>query len=678
MSKRARIWVCALIFGVMTLSTQPGQAEQASTKTLSPYFFIEDGDPSVDRFPLKSTKVKVSITGVIADVTVLQTYTNEGTRPLNARYVFPASTRAAVHGMTMTIGEEIITAKIKERQNAQEIFEQAKENGKSASLLKQQRPNVFSMNVANIMPGDEIGIKLKYSELLVPTDGTYEFVYPTVVGPRYSDIPEAGSRDSDQWVKNPYLKENRESNMRFNINLSLSTGIPVQEAACDTHLTDILWEDASRAEINLSDAETFGGDRDFILKYRLSGKKIESGLMLYEGDEENFFLLTVQPPKRIKPDQVPAREYIFVVDVSGSMHGFPLNTAKGLMKDLIGNLRPIDTFNLVLFAGGSVVMSPESLQASDHNIQTAIHILDRSRGGGGTELKAALKTAMALPKKENASRTMIVVTDGYIAAEKTIFRLIEESLDRMNVFAFGIGSSVNRYLIEGMAMAGQGEPFIVTEPKESRDVAERFRAYIESPVLTGVKARYDGFDAYDIEPPAIPDLFASRPVMVYGKYRDRPEGVIELTGMSGSGPFTRAFNVSDMAPSSDHCALPYLWARTRISRLSDFSTRTGDPENRAEVTNLGLTYNLLTPHTSFVAVHEVTRNTEGEGKDVDQPLPLPHRVSNLAVGGVNRVPEPEMSTLLLAMGLLSLAMIGYRVRRRLILSRGEHDHENLR
>lgn len=668
MSRRTSIWVCTFLFGIMTLGVPPGQAEQASTKTLSPYFFIEDGDPSVDRFPLKSTKVKVGITGVIADVTVLQTYTNEGTRPLNARYVFPASTRAAVHGMTMTIGEEIITAKIKERQHARKIFEQAKENGKGASLLKQQRPNVFSMNVANIMPGDEIGIVLRYSELLVPTDGTYEFVYPTVVGPRYSDIPEVGSRDSDQWLKNPYLKENRASNTRFNISLRLSTGIPVQEAACDTHLTDILWADASRAEINLSDAETFGGDRDFILRYRLSGKEIESGLMLYEGDDENFFLLTVQPPKRIKPDQVPPREYIFVVDVSGSMHGFPLNTAKGLLKDLIGNLRPVDTFNLVLFSGGSIVMSPDSVQASDQNIQNAIHILDRTRGGGGTELKAALKTAMALPKNENASRTMIVVTDGYIAAEKSVFRLIEEGLGRMNVFAFGIGSSVNRYLIEGMAKAGQGEPFIVTESKESQDVAERFRAYVESPVLTGVKVRYDGFDAYDIEPPAIPDLFASRPVMVYGKYRGRAEGIIELTGMNGSGHFTRDFNVSDVEPGPDHRALPYLWARTRISRLSDFNSRTVDTENRAEVTTLGLTYNLLTPHTSFVAVHEVIRNIEGEGESVEQPLPLPHRVSNLAVGGVNRVPEPEMSTLLLAMGFLSLAIIGYRVRRMLFCS----------
>lgn len=665
MSRRAILWASAVFLGFMTLSDPPGQAEQASTKTLSPYFFIEDGDPSVDRFPLKSTDVKVNITGVIADVTVLQTYRNEGERPLNARYVFPASTRAAVHGMTMTIGEEIITAKIKARQKAREVFEQAKKNGKSASLLNQQRPNVFSMHVTNIMPGDEIGIALKYSELLVPTDGTYAFVYPTVVGPRYSDIPEAGGRDSDRWLKNPYLKENRASATRFNISLRLSTGIPVQEAACDTHLTDILWEDASRAEINLSDAETSCGDRDFILKYRLSGKEITSGLMLYEGDEENFFLLTVQPPKRVQPAQVPPREYIFVVDVSGSMHGFPLNTAKELLRDLIGNLRPVDTFNLVLFAGGATVMSPESLPASDHHIQTAVHILDRSRGGGGTELKAALRNAMALPKMENASRTMIVVTDGYIAAEKSVFRLIEESLDRMNVFAFGIGGSVNRYLIEGMAKAGQGEPFIVTEPGEAREVAERFRAYIASPVLTGVKVRYDGFEAYDVEPVAIPDLFASRPVMVYGKYRGKAEGVVDLTGMTHSGPFTRTFNVSEVVPGPDHVALPYLWARTRIARLSDFSTRSGDPEDRAEVTSLGLTYNLLTPHTSFVAVHEIARNTEREGEDVDQPLPLPHRVSNLAVGCVNRVPEPEMSTLLLAMGFLSLAMLGYRLRRML-------------
>ena len=182
-----RLWLWLNIG--LAISPASLYAETGGNRTLSPYFLIDNGDPAVDRFPLKQTDVKVNISGVIADVSVKQTYANDGMRPISARYIFPASTRAAVHGMKMTIGNQVITAKIKEREVAQKQFDQAKTEGKSASLLKQQRPNVFSIDVANIMPSDTIDIELNYTELLVPTDGTYEFVYPTVVGPRYSNQP---------------------------------------------------------------------------------------------------------------------------------------------------------------------------------------------------------------------------------------------------------------------------------------------------------------------------------------------------------------------------------------------------------------------------------------------------------------------------------------------------------
>ncbi|MCJ7539693.1 MAG: VIT and VWA domain-containing protein, partial [Desulfobacterales bacterium] len=307
-------------------------AESDYSKTLSPYFFIENGDPALDHFPLKSTKATVNISGVIADVTVLQRYTNDGSRPINARYIFPASTRAAVHGMKMKIGEKIIQAKVKERVAAQTEFNKAKKQGKSASLLKQQRPNVFSMSVANILPGDTIDIELNYTELLVPTDNTYEFVYPTVVGPRYSSQPEATAPETDRWVKNPYLKEDSEIRTEFNIEVNISTGIPLQDVVCNSHVTRTNWESESIAKILLMNSEKYSGNRDFILNYRLAGKSIQTGLMLYQGEDENFFLLMAQPPERVKAIDIPAREYIFVVDVSGSMNGFPINTAKALLQ----------------------------------------------------------------------------------------------------------------------------------------------------------------------------------------------------------------------------------------------------------------------------------------------------------------------------------------------------------
>lgn len=656
------IIVTVVTFSLITIAAAE---ENQDDRTLSPYFFIEDGDSSVDKFPLKETDVTVNISGVIADVVIKQKYYNGGTRPINARYIFPASTRAAVHSMKMIIGEEVIVAQVKERQAAQQQFDKAKKEGMSASLVKQQRPNVFSMNVANILPNDTIDIELRYTELLVPTEKIYEFVYPTVVGPRYSNQPEATAPETDLWVKNPYLEEDQVSQTSFNISLSISTGIALQEIVCTSHETDVIWKSESVATILLVAPEDFGGNRDFIVRYRLAGQEIASGLLLFEGQEENFFLLMVQPPERIKPADIPPREYIFVVDVSGSMHGFPLNTAKKLLKNLIGNLRAVDRFNVVLFAGGSRLMSPSSLPATRENIRKAIRVIDRQQGGGGTELRSALQKALSLPRSESFSRTTMVVTDGYIAAERDVFHLIQNNLNRTNVFSFGIGSSVNRYLIEGMARAGQGEPFIVTKPQEAQGEAERFRTYVGAPTLTNIAVKYDGFETYDIEPPAIPDLFAERPLVVFGKWRGKPEGTIELAGLGGAGEYIQTIPVAETKPLKMNRALRYLWARTRIARISDYSLGRRNREDELEITNLGLTYNLLTRYTSFIAVHEAVRNSEPQSEDVTQPLPLPLHVSNLAVGGgAANVPEPELYMLLVVASLILLIpLMRNRIRR---------------
>jgi Ca-activated chloride channel homolog len=643
-----------LFFFTLFIGGGPVAAQHGEDKCLSPYFYLEKGESSVEDFPLKKTDVTVSISGVIADVRVLQTYRNNGAFPINARYIFPASTRAAVYGMKMTINEKVITAKVMERVSAQKKFNLAKAAGKSASLLKQQRPNVFSMNVANIMPNDTIGVELRYTELIIPTNNTYTFVYPTVVGPRYANQAAADSPETDLWVKNPYLAPGTKDRVEFNISVDVSGGIPIKEISCSTHETHTAFPDDKTAGIRLSPSERSGGNRDFILNYRLAGNRIESGLSLYEGPDENFFLLMVQPPERVLPADIPPREYIFVVDISGSMHGFPLNTAKKLLKKLIGGLNPSDRFNVVLFAGGSKLMAPSSIVASADNIKKAVTLIDRQQGGGGTELYRALEKGLALPLAEGVSRTMLVITDGYIAAESDVFTLISENLNRNNLFAFGIGSSVNRYLIEGMAAAGQGEPFVVTRPEQAAAVSARFKDYVASPVLTDIRADYDGFDAYDVEPAGIPDLFARRPVVIFGKYHGIPAGEIRLTGAGGRGVYEQAFNVGDMKPADINSPLRQLWARNRISRLSDFNMKKKNPETRDEVTSLGLTYNLLTAYTSFVAVQETVRNTQGPAKDVTQPLPLPKNVSHLAVGGCKTVPEPELGLFLVVSAFIGI------------------------
>jgi Ca-activated chloride channel family protein len=646
--------LCALLVPLAASAQSPSRADRPSDdKTLSPYFVVEGGDPGVDRLPLKDTRVDVAVAGVIADVTVRQVYENRGQRPLHARYVFPASTRAAVSGMTMTIGDVRIVAKIKEREQAKTEFETAKKEGKSASLLEQDRPNVFTMNVANVMPGDTILVELKYTELLVPTDGVYEFVYPTVVGPRYSEKPENGAKPEDQFVKTPYTRQGVAPKSEFHLTGVVSTGVPFQDLLSPTHQMTVRTSAPGRAEIQLAESESLGGNRDFILRYRLAGQKIGAGLLLYQGRDQNFFLLMAEPPQAVARDEIPPRDYVFLVDVSGSMFGFPLDTAKKLLRDLANVLRPTDTFNIAVFESGFEVFSPVSVPATTANLQRALQFIGSKNGGGGTRLLNGLQRAVALPREPGLSRSVVLLTDGYIDAEADVFDYIREHLDDVNVFAFGIGSSVNRYLIEGVARAGLGEPFIVTKPEDAAEAAEQLRRYIETPVLTDIDVRFAGFDAYDVEPGKIPDLFASRPIVVFGKWRGAIGGSIEISGRTGRGIYQTSIPVVAANADASHAALRHLWARTRIANLSDFGPATPSQDRIGEITSLGLTYGLLTKYTSFVAVHEVVRRTGEDADDVNQPLPLPEGVSDRAVG-VTSGAEPELTWVMaVAMALLA-------------------------
>jgi Ca-activated chloride channel family protein len=626
-------------------------------KTLSPYFLVLSEEDGVERFPLKSTSAVVDIAGVIADVKVTQVYKNEGNSPVEAIYVFPASTRASVYGMKMTIGERVRIAKIKERTAARETYEKAKKEGKSTTLLEQQRPNVFQMNVANIMPGDEIKVELSYTENIVPSDGAYEFVYPTVVGPRFSDQPAETTPPDEHWIANPYLMEGETTPYKFDIAVNISTGIPIKKLYSPSHKVNVAYGSESQAGISLDEGEKNGGDRDYTLRYRMQGGSIESGLLLYKGEKENFFMLALEPPKRVKAAHIPPREYIYVVDVSGSMHGFPLDITKKLMKDLMTNLRPVDKFNVLLFAGGSKVLSRQSLPATPENIRLAVNTIDNQSGGGGTMLLPALKRALNLPRDENTSRTIIIATDGYVSVEAEAFDLIRGNLNNSNVFAFGLGSSVNRHLIEGLAHVGFGEPFIITKPSEASATAARFREYIESPVLTNINVDFEGFKAYDIEPPSIPDLFANRPLMLFGKWKGKAAGEIHVSGYQGEGPYSNSISVGNTAPDPANSALRYLWARHRIKTLGDYARIEHEDGRKQEITNLGLTYNLLTAYTSFVAVDEMVRNTSGNATKVKQPLPMPQGVSNNAIGGdVSTVPEPETYLLICVVVLMFLYM----------------------
>ncbi|RYD24490.1 MAG: VWA domain-containing protein, partial [Verrucomicrobiaceae bacterium] len=336
-----------------------------------------------------------------------------------------------------------------------------------------------------------------------------------------------------------------------------------------------------------------------------------------------------------------------VLDVSGSMKGFPMNTAKQLLRNLVKGLRSEDTFNVIRFSTDSGAMSEEPMAATEANLALAMEFIDRQSPGGGTELCTAVEQALALPGGSDRSRSILLITDGYISTETAAADIVRKNIGQANLFTFGIGTSVNRELLEKVARAGGGEPVVVTSGKEAAPAAARFRELVSSPVLAKVRITAEGVELGWLGPDPHPDVFAARPLVITGTWKGEPTGRIVVRGIGGNGAaFEKSIDLAEAAAATglDHPALPVLWARERVRHLEDLPK---SADVVGEITALGMGYSLLTPYTSFLAVDETPREFSEMAQTVKQPLPMPKGVSETAVGGSGpvmvknaSVPEP--------------------------------------
>ena len=596
-------------------------------KIESPYFKV-NGEEEAKSLSLIATYVDAGISGSIADVAVKQIYVNNGSQPMEATYVFPGSTKSAVHLLKFKIEDRIIEAKVKEKEEAKKEYDKAKKEGKTATLMQQHRPNVFQMNVANIQPGDTIEVLFGYNELITPVDGEYQFVYPTAVGPRYT----GESSGSETWTSNPHANVPQSGSNQsgfklshaFDLNLVIEGGKTLKDIKCSSHAVHTDFISKSNASIRLKPKERKPG-KDFVLNYRLKGKDIDPGLILYDNPGgENFFLYTAHPPKRVDPKIIPPREYIFIADVSGSMNGYPMDVSKDLMRYLFKTLNEQDKFNVLLFAGSSDFLSEKSLQATEENLEKALDKISNYDGSGGTNLLSALKQSLSVKKEEGVSRNIVMITDGFVSVEKEAFQLIESNMGDANFFTFGIGSSVNRYLIEGLAHVGNGEPFVVANNGDGRKVAKKFAEYIKAPVLSDIELEFDGFNAYDIEPANYGDIIADKPLVVFGKWKGDKTGAIKLKGVTGKGAFEKTIKLSDYQSNQNNEALKYLWARKKIQLLSDYASIAETEELKEAITALGIKYNLLTKYTSFIGVDNQSNKPSSGIESNSGAVPEPH------------------------------------------------------
>jgi len=505
------------------------------------------------------------------------------------------------------------------REEARKTYETAKAEGRTASLLDQERPNIFTQSVANIMPGDKVVIEISYVETLKYEDGAYEFVFPMVVAPRY--IP-GGVKDAAK-IAPPVALERAGHDISIEVNLN--AGVPVEEIRSSSHDVEQVNFTPNAAKITLKDEKTIP-NKDFILRYDVTGKRIEDAVLTHRDERGGFFTMILQPPDKIATEDRTPKEIVFVLDTSGSMSGFPIEKAKEAMKLSLDGLYPEDTFNLITFAGDTAILFDEPVPATQANLERAQEFLASRRGGGGTEMMKAIKAALDPSDSSDHLRIVCFMTDGEVGNDDEIVSEVQKH-PKARVFSFGIGSSVNRALLDKIAQEGNGEAEYVSLTDDGTKAAKEFYERVRTPLLTDLSIDWNGMPVADIYPNKLSDLFSAKPVILHGRYTKGASGTIKLKGNVAGQPYEREIKVDLPESDSMNDVLATLWARTRIDEISTTRLKAATPAKGAEldkqVESLGLEFRLLTQFTSFVAVQDKVVNQNGKPVTVQVPVELP-------------------------------------------------------
>lgn len=621
---------------------------ESVVSSLRPLIPAEGEDkPDVDpraTFVLENTAVQARVSGNLARVEVTQTFKNPFEVPLDAVYTFPLPDESAVDDLEITLGDRTIKGLIKKREEAQEIFDKAREEGRTASLLEQERANIFTQSLTNIRPGETIKVTLRYTESLKFEGGDYEFVFPMVVGPRYipgQPIDNNSNNtvevpDGDR-ITPPVLKPGTRSGHDIQVTLHVDDwdGVgPVREVRSPSHDLDIKTRRGATV-IELDKNDTIP-NKDLIVRYQVAGKETQTTVFTQGDDRGGHFGVYLVPAVEYKERAIVPRDIVFLMDTSGSQNGAPLAQSKALMRRLLNNLHPDDTFTVIDFANTTTRLSATPLTNTRANRQKAFAYVDALQANGGTNLQAGIDAVMAFPEVDRERlRTIVLLTDGYIGNDREIIGEVRDRLKPGNrLFSFGVGSSTNRFLLDRLAEVGRGVSQVVRQDEKLDDAVERFFKQLSNPVLTNVQMRWEGPGAApEIYPGAAPDLFAAQPLVIFGRKKDLQPGTLVITGTQAGGKrYEERFKLTfDQLGDG---AIAQLWARSRIKDLMNQLYGNEVKSLVDEVTNTALAYRLLSQYTAFVAVsQEVRVDPDGTRRSVEVPVELPEGVSYEGIFG---------------------------------------------
>ncbi len=617
--------------------SKPAASERAAKKGMSSR--IDPGlsarDPKTKKLvpmPLKQTKVRGQISAYVAKVMVEQQYQNPYEAKIEAVYVFPLPQNSAVTDFIMTIGDRKIRGMIRERKEAEKIYEEAKKAGYRAALLTQERPNIFTQKVANIEPGKRIDINITYFNTLKYAKGEYEFVFPMVVGPRFNPPgftdgigakPRGVGDSSAQPTNVEYLAPNERSGHEIDLQVSIDAGVPIESFQSPSHAIDVQRRDDHKLTASLKPNDRIP-NKDFVFRYKVAGKTMKTAFLHHEDKHGKTFSVVLVPPAKLTDVPVQPREMIFVVDCSGSMSGRPMAAAKDAMRRCLRNLDPRDSFQIIRFSETAFQFGKAPVPASKKNVRAGLDYIDKFHGTGGTMMIEGIKAALDMPHDKEKLRIVSFMTDGYIGNEAQIIAAIRQKLGSARIFSFGVGNSVNRYLIEAMAREGRGAAAYVGLDEGSAKAVDAFYARAKHAALVDVKIDWNGMGVKDVFPKRIPDLLVGRPVVITGRYTGKLPQSIKVNGMMGGKQ--NSYEVSVAGYSAKNDGVRFVWARSKMAELAMANIHKPSAELRDAMIRFSTEQSVLCEYTAFLAVDGSERTEGNEGYTTKVPVPVPDGV----------------------------------------------------
>ncbi len=627
-----------------------GSSSLASAEGSGALLAMLPGGNQLGQCPLKHTTVKAQISGYVARVSVKQTFHNTFKDKIEAIYSFPLPENAAVDEMTMKIGDRIIKGVIKKREEAREIYETARAAGHVASLLDQERPNIFTQSVANIEPGAQVEIEIKYVDMLPYEAGNFTFTFPTVVGPRFNPGSPIGKEgpgrapDTDEVPDASKITPltaaaGHRAGHDISIDVNIAAGVHLDHVQSKLHEVKVTHDGDDDAHITLADKATIP-NKDFVLTWSVAKDSLQSGYLTHRDDKSGFFTLMLLPPKRITPEKVAPKEMVFLIDCSGSQSGRPLEKAKETMEYIVDHMNANDTFQVLAFNNGVTEFAPKPQKASAQLTQSAKAWIEKLTARGGTWMAPAVEKVMAIPPDENRLRIVVFMTDGFVGNDFAIRELVKKHRGTSRWFPFGTGNSVNRFLIDGIAQDGGGEAEYVLLNSPGPVVGEKFYKRISSPVLTDVKLDFHGLPVKEVYPVEISDVWAERPLYFKGRYLKPGAGTVSLTGFAAGKPYKQDLKIVFPEKQDGNSVIKSIWARAKVDRLmsEDWGgAQRGavNQELKDEIVKTALDYHLMTQYTSFVAVEEKIVTKGGKATTVPVEVEVPDGVSREATVGKN-------------------------------------------